>query len=255
VSDHDAFLRAIRADPDDDTGWLVYADWLDERDDPRGSYVRAYVDWRQAPRDADEFGQLTARLDRLREAVNAQWLALLHGSVQPDDLAGVMALARLNGLLECLAWVERGFDRVGHPVCTFKATLAPRAAPVEVLLAGTWPDWARTVEEAGDWGGLTEGVTELHDWPEALRESLNGWVFSRRDPPNGRPLTREEHQQNWDLPEYRDKLFDTVLTAVRDVLAPDQVFHFRRGGYKILKEAFAFARSDRVLLLEFESVE
>jgi uncharacterized protein (TIGR02996 family) len=36
----DAFLRAILQDPDDDVPRLVYADWLDERGDPRGEFIR-----------------------------------------------------------------------------------------------------------------------------------------------------------------------------------------------------------------------
>src|SRR5579859_5926072 len=34
------FLRAIIADPDDDTPRLVYADWLEEHGDPRGEFIR-----------------------------------------------------------------------------------------------------------------------------------------------------------------------------------------------------------------------
>jgi uncharacterized protein (TIGR02996 family) len=37
---HDAFLRSILENPDDDTPRLVYADWLEERDDPRGEFIR-----------------------------------------------------------------------------------------------------------------------------------------------------------------------------------------------------------------------
>jgi uncharacterized protein (TIGR02996 family) len=35
-----AFVRAIADNPDDETTRLVYADWLDERGDPRGSILR-----------------------------------------------------------------------------------------------------------------------------------------------------------------------------------------------------------------------
>ena len=35
-----AFLRAIRADPDDAAPRLIFADWLDEQDDPRGKWLR-----------------------------------------------------------------------------------------------------------------------------------------------------------------------------------------------------------------------
>lgn len=38
-----AFLHAINTDPDDLTAKLVYADWLDEHDDPRGPLLRTEV--------------------------------------------------------------------------------------------------------------------------------------------------------------------------------------------------------------------
>jgi uncharacterized protein (TIGR02996 family) len=40
LTDADAFIRAIIAEPDDDVPRLVYADWLDERGDPRGEFIR-----------------------------------------------------------------------------------------------------------------------------------------------------------------------------------------------------------------------
>src|SRR5271165_320359 len=38
--DDEAFLRAIRADPADEAPWLIYADWLEERGDPRAALYR-----------------------------------------------------------------------------------------------------------------------------------------------------------------------------------------------------------------------
>ena len=38
-TDHDEYLAAIRAAPDDDAPRLVYADWLLERGDPRGEFI------------------------------------------------------------------------------------------------------------------------------------------------------------------------------------------------------------------------
>jgi uncharacterized protein (TIGR02996 family) len=37
VRDEDAFLNAIKANSGDDVTQLVYADWLEERNDPRGA--------------------------------------------------------------------------------------------------------------------------------------------------------------------------------------------------------------------------
>ncbi len=41
TTERKALLRAIRKQPDDRTARLVYADWLDEHDDPLARYVRA----------------------------------------------------------------------------------------------------------------------------------------------------------------------------------------------------------------------
>jgi uncharacterized protein (TIGR02996 family) len=38
--DDEAFLRAIRADTVDEAPWLIYADWLEERGDPRAALYR-----------------------------------------------------------------------------------------------------------------------------------------------------------------------------------------------------------------------
>lgn len=51
MSDEVAFLNAIRANPDDDTTRLVYADWLDDRDDPRGAFVRLHLALRSVAPD------------------------------------------------------------------------------------------------------------------------------------------------------------------------------------------------------------
>jgi uncharacterized protein (TIGR02996 family) len=45
--DDTAFLRAIIANPDDDLPRLVYADYLDERGDPRGEFIRTQVELAQ----------------------------------------------------------------------------------------------------------------------------------------------------------------------------------------------------------------
>jgi uncharacterized protein (TIGR02996 family) len=38
MNHNDALLQAVLASPDDDTPRLVYADWLEERGDPRGEF-------------------------------------------------------------------------------------------------------------------------------------------------------------------------------------------------------------------------
>lgn len=52
MSEDEAFIRAIVDSPGDDTPRLVYADWLDDRDDPRGTYLRAEREWAKRRRKA-----------------------------------------------------------------------------------------------------------------------------------------------------------------------------------------------------------
>src|SRR5262249_27967980 len=48
----DAFVQAILDDPDDDSLRLIYADWLEERGDPRGQFIR--LQYALAGMDADD---------------------------------------------------------------------------------------------------------------------------------------------------------------------------------------------------------
>ena len=64
-----ALLLSIAAAPTDKTAKLVYADWLDERDDPRGEYVRLLVkQGRKKP---------TAGMNGLRRGCFGAWLSLM----------------------------------------------------------------------------------------------------------------------------------------------------------------------------------
>jgi uncharacterized protein (TIGR02996 family) len=64
-----ALLLAIAASPTDKTTKLVYADWLDERSDPRAEYVRSLVKkGRRKP---------TARMTVLQLACSGTWLSVL----------------------------------------------------------------------------------------------------------------------------------------------------------------------------------
>ena len=72
---YEPFLRAICADPEDDTARLVYADWLDENGDPdRAEFIRVQIeqvrggDW--ATRSN---GQIPQRLFGLWQRNHAAW--------------------------------------------------------------------------------------------------------------------------------------------------------------------------------------
>jgi uncharacterized protein (TIGR02996 family) len=69
MNEDEAFIRAIVDRPGDDTARLVYADWLDDRDDPRGAYLRAEFEWAkpwhsgERPPESPELRKLAAGLD------------------------------------------------------------------------------------------------------------------------------------------------------------------------------------------------
>jgi uncharacterized protein (TIGR02996 family) len=76
VNDHDAFLRAIFKQPDDQTARLVYADWLDENDHPGGELIRIRHQL-AVPSSAKSKRALVAREKELVAACDQDWLERL----------------------------------------------------------------------------------------------------------------------------------------------------------------------------------
>jgi uncharacterized protein (TIGR02996 family) len=72
TGDDRAFIRAILDDPEELTTWLVYADWLDERSDPRAEYLRLSVERKQ--RGGRRAGRIDRRLTHLRRELDANWV-------------------------------------------------------------------------------------------------------------------------------------------------------------------------------------
>jgi uncharacterized protein (TIGR02996 family) len=77
MRDEDALIEAVLANPDDEALRLVYADWLEERGDPRADYLRTAAALATVA-DREERGRkLRARLDELRPGIDEGWLALM----------------------------------------------------------------------------------------------------------------------------------------------------------------------------------
>jgi uncharacterized protein (TIGR02996 family) len=84
VTHDDAFLKAIIDTPEDDTPRLVYADFLDERGDPRGEFIRVQCELARLPDDDPRRLELEARERGLLKEHKEEWvgpmLRLLGGS-------------------------------------------------------------------------------------------------------------------------------------------------------------------------------
>jgi uncharacterized protein (TIGR02996 family) len=70
----DAFLAAIREATVDRAPRLIYADWLEERGDPRGELIRIEEEMRLLPVFSDRYWQLKLRRNELRPLADREWL-------------------------------------------------------------------------------------------------------------------------------------------------------------------------------------
>jgi uncharacterized protein (TIGR02996 family) len=92
---HEAFLQAIVANPDDDMPRLVYADWLEERGDPRGEFIR--LQWTVAQLPAGpERRELEARARYLLGRHEREWL----GPIRAMGIRGEATELFRGGLVE-----------------------------------------------------------------------------------------------------------------------------------------------------------
>ena len=76
MNEEAAFLNAIFANPDDDAPRLIYADWLEERDDPKGEFIRLQCkhanQWFQALSISGD--KDCARMEYLEKTHGASWV-------------------------------------------------------------------------------------------------------------------------------------------------------------------------------------
>jgi uncharacterized protein (TIGR02996 family) len=93
MTDEDAFLAAIKASADDDAPRLIYSDWLDERGDPRGDFIRLHLALRAAAPDHSERVAAEHELSHLRKGCEPAWLAV----IEPEHLPRTDDPAKLRG--------------------------------------------------------------------------------------------------------------------------------------------------------------
>jgi uncharacterized protein (TIGR02996 family) len=74
-----AFLDRVCADPDDDAPRLIFADWLDERGDPRGEFIRVQVALARLPAGDPGAADLCDREATLLARYHARWSEPLKG--------------------------------------------------------------------------------------------------------------------------------------------------------------------------------
>lgn len=86
MDDEAAFLRAITESPGDDTPRLVFADWLDERGDPRSEWLRIQVHLARLAASGSWDPELVDRRRRLEADIDPAWL---RAARRPPDGTGI----------------------------------------------------------------------------------------------------------------------------------------------------------------------
>lgn len=73
MNSEDAFVQAIRNDPLDAALKLVFADWLEERADPRSEFLRLEVELSQTDESHDQYESVRARHRTAFEKCDPSW--------------------------------------------------------------------------------------------------------------------------------------------------------------------------------------
>src|SRR5688572_12656020 len=72
MTHQEAFVQSILEAPDDDDVRLIYADWLEERGDPRGEFIRLQIELAKY-RTGQRPTELTQRERALIQAHGREW--------------------------------------------------------------------------------------------------------------------------------------------------------------------------------------
>jgi uncharacterized protein (TIGR02996 family) len=99
----DAFIAAVLAEPGSDTPRLVYADWLEERGDPRAEFLRLEDQLLKLSPAEERYPTLRTRLEVLSQTLDPDWVALVRRLPVKDAVEA--ALAELEDRLEGLNYV------------------------------------------------------------------------------------------------------------------------------------------------------
>ncbi len=150
MNDEAAFLKALSENPGDDTTRLVYADWLDERDDPRAEFIRL----------RQQFAQLTARINELTDHFDPAWLAAVGSpKLKPEDFT--LRTGRRLWLRELRQWGVYEGHYLGAPTTPENRRSIERIVARERGLQGKEPyliePAERPAKPPGDW----------QDWPDS----------------------------------------------------------------------------------------
>lgn len=130
---HEAFLRTIITQPDDDLLRLVYADWLDENDDPaRAEFIRVQCELAHLPDDDERRPRLEDREHELLSEHEPAWLGSELVGLQEWEFQRGFLHSITIGLDDLLSWQEIVYDLCTVRDCTLTEQIGS-ASPEDLL--------------------------------------------------------------------------------------------------------------------------
>jgi uncharacterized protein (TIGR02996 family) len=89
MSVEEGFIRAVLKAPEDEARRLVYADWLEERGDCRGEYLRVQVELLRFVQEGRDAKGLHERYKNLRSTIDPNWVTLTDWPI-PDHKFSIL---------------------------------------------------------------------------------------------------------------------------------------------------------------------
>jgi uncharacterized protein (TIGR02996 family) len=221
MTDENAFIRAIQAQPDDRDLKLVYADWLEEQ----GQSARAETLRRWAEKGEWPSWQ-----------VDRAWWDLLTGRVALWDSPTLLALGRLEGLLRAYSQVNEHRSDISYD---FDPTLIRPAGLLVDRVNHHFPECCHPVS-----------LERIPDWQTTQRDVLTRWLFdSLRNlrPGPDRLAILDENR--------RSDLVTMVIRAIEELIQPRAVWRLQvteNRFYALAWDDFVLEADDRLLFLHFD---
>lgn len=154
---HAAFLRAIHANPDDDTPRLVYADWLAETGDPdRGEFIRVQCDLARLDQADPRRPALEDREHELLAEHEPRWIG------EPADLHEWRFERGFLSEIATTPWAMRGCGSdlfANHPIRRWRVMTGDRDMSPDSLVFSE-SGWTARLE-ALDFAGSFQWISEL----------------------------------------------------------------------------------------------
>jgi uncharacterized protein (TIGR02996 family) len=109
MTQDDAFLDSIIENPDDNGLRLIYADWLEERGNPRAEFIRVQIELARLPDEDPRRAELEEREHQLFDEHGQDWLRPFRGILAAADCTPVFHGGFLS---EITFWGQPGARRL-----------------------------------------------------------------------------------------------------------------------------------------------